>query len=87
MEIKVFWLGFWILIPKVLNAVLEPGSFVRWRERLPFQIGDPIPQCDTVCHLKCGPKHHGVSICSSFLGAVDPIPEITNSTETEVIEK
>ncbi len=52
-----------------------PGSYLTWREKLPFNPGDPIPDCKDVCYAKCGPEHKGVSICNSFLEAVDEISE------------
>ena len=57
-----------------------PGTYVQWREKLPFNTGDPIPECKDKCYERCGPEHKGVSMCASLLEFVDPIVE--TSTET-----
>ena len=74
------------LVTDVTGNTVEitPGKYLQWRVSLPFKPGDTVPLCSESCNTKCGPEHKGVSICSSFLESVDPMPaEITNNTQVK----
>ena len=58
-----------------VEQLSAPGKYSQWREKIPIESEEAIPDCQGKCNERCGSDHKGVSICSSMFEFADSEPQ------------